>query len=56
MEHPERDALDLEEQLVEERPEEMDGERCGKRQRKTMKDGKAGVKRRCQAWRREEFK
>lgn len=45
------DALDLEEQLVEERARRwMEREGCGKRQEKTMKDGEAGVMRRCWSW------
>lgn len=43
MEHPERDAPDLEEQLVEERVRRWMKEDVGKRPKNTMKDGQAGA-------------
>lgn len=43
MEHPERDAPDLEEQLVEERVRRWMKEDVGKQHKSTMKDGQAGA-------------
>lgn len=43
MERPERDAPDLEEQLVEERVRRWMEEDVGKGQKNTMKDGETGV-------------